>query len=70
LDLAIRRERFLWVVVSLVGDWIVVAHDERNDGRSFERWCGLAGMEMVGMEGGILLRDLGVSEGRVREIDT
>ena len=68
--MAIRRERLLWVVVSLAGDWIVGVHGERDDGRSFERWCGLAGMEMVGMEGGILLRDLGVSEGRVREIDT
>jgi hypothetical protein len=30
----------------------------------------LAGMEMVGMEGEILFRDLSVSEGRVRDIDT
>ena len=58
------------MVESLDGDWIVVVHDERDDRRSFERWCGFAGMEMVGMEAEILFRDLSLSEGRVREIDT
>jgi hypothetical protein len=58
--LAIRLERSLWAVESLAGDGIVGLHDERDDGRSFERWCGLAGMEMMGMDGEILFRDLSV----------
>jgi hypothetical protein len=55
----IRPERSLWGMGLLT--WHRIVHDERDDGRSFERWFGLAGMETTaGMEREILFRDLRV----------